>query len=623
MSIKSSSQISLTDLTDAYSILLTSETYTFAGEFTGAQPGLTCTTKVVAYCGSNQCTNVNVGTIECPTGISATITDNGGVSPTITFTTTSIVTDSCEATIPITVDGVTISKMFSFSVAMSADSAALDDLTERVSQTEVDLDNKVTKGTVSSEISQEDGIITISGERLIVDTTNLKISKEGNIDCSNINITGGCIDMDTLDKNNPNIILRSKYYEITEGDNMVHDNYETSIGPGTITLTHAYTTGGDPRTLFIGPSEINITIFGETVVSTPLYISDRRLYIENLIDANANQSIVIYRDMQIVDNRGLGVSGNITAMGTVTGTNLRTINSTVRMWDDTEGGHISISSPNGVHYEMDAYDDNFRIVCIKDGRVPGYLKILNDGTLLSSGRIISQHPDGLRITWSNIGFLTRFDGSNAYFLFTNANDPFGNWTAARPLILSQDGSGQIGSVIHSRGSITSVVNINASGQVTANILYAKTIIRSTLISRTDTADNGYVNFVNTSNSAYAPIRAGGFTNMSSEKTKEHINDMTIDEARKLLDIDVISFDYKENFGGKKDNFGVLAEQVISHIPYVVDNPEEYDENSFDESKGIDQPLMGVDYIKFVPYLIKMIQIQQKEIEDLKSVMEVK
>lgn len=590
MAIKSSTQISLTDITDAYSITLTSEAYTFTGESTGAQPGLSCTTQVVAYCGSSPCTNVNIGAIQCPIGISATVTDNGTVSPTITFTTTEVITDSCEAVIPISVNDVTINKKFSFSVAMSADSAALDDLTERVSQTEVDLDNKVTKGTVSSEISQEDGIITISGDRLIVDTTNLNISQDGAVECSSMDITGGRISLSS-------------------------DSTVPLIDVTYITPTHNNKTYLSGTSLYTNVNGVRITDFD--LSAGILHISD------------PTGSVCTSITREVVDAPNIVAAHNITG-ATISAHSSMNIykpgsfsEDAIRIWADTEGGNISIWSPNGVQYQMDAFDDNFRIFCIKNGGLSAYLQLLNDGTLLSPGRIISQHPDGLRIIYNNIGFFTRFDGVNTYFMFTNANDPFGGYSAARPLILSQDGSGQIGSVIHSRGSITSVVNVNASGQVTANTLYAHTIIRSSLISRTDTADNGYVNFVNTSNSAYAPIRAGGFTNMSSEKTKEHISDMTIDEARKLLDIDVISFDYKENFGGKKDNFGVLAEQVISHIPYVVDKPEEYDENSFDESKGIDQPLMGVDYIKFVPYLIKMIQIQQKEIEDLKSVMEVK
>lgn len=71
-----------------------------------------------------QCKKVTIGTVSCPTGISAAITNNGTASPTITFKTTVTVTASCEATIPVTVDDVTINKKFSFSVAKTGATGA-------------------------------------------------------------------------------------------------------------------------------------------------------------------------------------------------------------------------------------------------------------------------------------------------------------------------------------------------------------------------------------------------------------------------------------------------------------------------------------------------------------------
>ena len=48
---------------------------------------------------------------------------------------------------------------------------------------------------------------------------------------------------------------------------------------------------------------------------------------------------------------------------------------------------------------------------------------------------------------------------------------------------------------------------------------------------------------------------------------------------------------------------------------VVTIPEDYDESEFDESKGCNNKVLTIDYSKFVPYLIKMVQIQQKEITE--------
>lgn len=117
MSIKATSQVSLTDVTDAYSVTLTSEAYTFIGDTIGAPAGLSCETQAVAYRGTEKCSNVAISSVACPSGISSEISNNNTASPTITFTTTAIIEDSCEATIDIVVDEVEFTKKFSFAVA--------------------------------------------------------------------------------------------------------------------------------------------------------------------------------------------------------------------------------------------------------------------------------------------------------------------------------------------------------------------------------------------------------------------------------------------------------------------------------------------------------------------------
>lgn len=126
MAIKSSDQITIIDVSDAYSVILTSEAYTFVGNTSGAPSGLTCTTQAVAYCGTNQCSSVTItaNNITCPTGISATVTNSGSAAPTITFTTTATITTACEATIPVVVEGITIKKKFSFAVAKTGATGA-------------------------------------------------------------------------------------------------------------------------------------------------------------------------------------------------------------------------------------------------------------------------------------------------------------------------------------------------------------------------------------------------------------------------------------------------------------------------------------------------------------------
>lgn len=117
MAAKASCQVTIADITDAYSAVLTSETYTFMGNTSGAPIGSACTTQAMAYQGNIRCSKVIIGTISCPTGISASVSNNGTASPTITFKTTAVIAVACEASIPVIIDGITIYKKFSFAVA--------------------------------------------------------------------------------------------------------------------------------------------------------------------------------------------------------------------------------------------------------------------------------------------------------------------------------------------------------------------------------------------------------------------------------------------------------------------------------------------------------------------------
>ncbi|WP_415985672.1 hypothetical protein [Holdemanella biformis] len=114
--LKAVNQIDVIDLTDGYSVVLTNDSYTFLGTTSAVNGTQTTTTQVMALCGSEQvpCT---VGTITCPTGISA-VSDGKTPMPTITITATSALTKSGTITIPIVVDGdITINKIFSYSIA--------------------------------------------------------------------------------------------------------------------------------------------------------------------------------------------------------------------------------------------------------------------------------------------------------------------------------------------------------------------------------------------------------------------------------------------------------------------------------------------------------------------------
>lgn len=118
MAIKSSDQISIVDVTDAYSVMLTSEAHTFPGTVSAAKAGST-TTQVIAMCGANQvAASVVVSEITKPAGITVSV-DTDTTAPTLTIAIAASVTAGGVVSIPVHIGDITIVKKFTFAIAFS------------------------------------------------------------------------------------------------------------------------------------------------------------------------------------------------------------------------------------------------------------------------------------------------------------------------------------------------------------------------------------------------------------------------------------------------------------------------------------------------------------------------
>jgi hypothetical protein len=97
------------------------------------------------------------------------------------------------------------------------------------------------------------------------------------------------------------------------------------------------------------------------------------------------------------------------------------------------------------------------------------------------------------------------------------------------------------------------------------------------------------------------------TQTSSRKVKENIKPMNIDEARKILGLQAVSFDFKDKDQGT-DKRGFIAEDVAEIIPQLV-TPETETEPA------------KLDYIQMIPYLLETIKNQERRIQDLEAKIE--
>lgn len=116
MAQRAADQITLVDLTDGVSVIMSSESYAFPGTTTSAIAGST-TTKIQALQGAEYvAASVNVANVTKPVGVTVT-SDNHATAPTLTISVAASVTAGGEVIIPVVVDGLTIEKRFSYSIA--------------------------------------------------------------------------------------------------------------------------------------------------------------------------------------------------------------------------------------------------------------------------------------------------------------------------------------------------------------------------------------------------------------------------------------------------------------------------------------------------------------------------
>ena len=103
--------------------------------------------------------------------------------------------------------------------------------------------------------------------------------------------------------------------------------------------------------------------------------------------------------------------------------------------------------------------------------------------------------------------------------------------------------------------------------------------------------------------SWRPVYAQSFVQNSSRIYKENIKQLSDDEAKKILNLSPVTFDFKKNYGGQQNCFGLIAEDTAKVIPSVVYEMDD---------------AYGINYVELIPFLIKMIQIQEQRINELEQ-----
>ena len=113
--------------------------------------------------------------------------------------------------------------------------------------------------------------------------------------------------------------------------------------------------------------------------------------------------------------------------------------------------------------------------------------------------------------------------------------------------------------------------------------------------------------LNRQGTSYTSIEASAFIQSSSKRYKENIKDL--ENTDLIMQLRPVKFDYKKDSRMQGQNIvGLIAEEVEKLDKSLI---------SYKEIDGKQVP-DGIDYSKIVPYLIKQVQDQQNEIDELKA-----
>lgn len=183
--------------------------------------------------------------------------------------------------------------------------------------------------------------------------------------------------------------------------------------------------------------------------------------------------------------------------------------------------------------------------------------------------------------------------------------------------LASNGAVSAGGNITTNGSITAAGKLTATG----NLELRTSGNASNILLHDDYAKYCYIRYSGArlwflpatdsggfelANSASLDANTGTFYatawgSNSSRRYKENITELTESVADRLLKIKTYHFDYKKDYGSK-DMYGVIAEEV-----------EQVHKNAVLYRNGEPD---AVDYTRFIPLLIKKVQMQDKKLKNL-------
>lgn len=341
-------------------------------------------------------------------------------------------------------------------------------------------------------------------------------------------------------------------------------------------------------------------------------------------------------------------SNALTATTTITATSADTIGTNINIintstggynWNIFSGGSAATLGLAGSLIFRDSTNGATRMVITNAGYIgiginnpSGGLHI--SGSTYGSSRIYLQRTSGVLGTYSMgvqnennaFGIVDEGQGSSLTRFYINANGNVGigldnvpnakltvqgygtaNSLMTQPVLIASSGSNavQLGSdgthaLIGAGNSGSSLILLSrASGEYTQAIVIAST------------------NTVKINNLGTGTVYSNGGvltnTNPSDKNLKENITDLSFG-LNEILKLRPVSFDWKNNPKNQSTQYGFIAQEVQKILPQLVNEFDSFE----DEETEISIKRLGLDKDAIFVSLVKAIQEQQAQIEELKA-----
>jgi hypothetical protein len=210
------------------------------------------------------------------------------------------------------------------------------------------------------------------------------------------------------------------------------------------------------------------------------------------------------------------------------------------------------------------------------------------------------------VSSNSVGGNPSSAGTTRMLITNTGNVAIGNTIAAKPLSVWP--SGGIG--VYSNNTYSPSISLDFNSGTNIGHLLAD---QNAYYIRTLTSYPIYIQ-ANQANGVYLSVGATSFTGNSDERLKNITGN--IDNAvNNLLTLRAVNFSWKSD-DTNKENLGLIAQDVEQVFPQIIDKiklPSKVDEEQTDDTE-----YLGVRYTELIPVLVKAIQEQQAQINELKA-----